>query len=66
MSIRTSRDISVIMYIEIKNDPMKSEKEQHEQISYILNECCSKLENEKFNVFYKMKDSDNKEIHLDF
>jgi len=61
------------MYIEIPfSESHKSSLWQHrheqeiqKEISYILNECCSKLENYGVSVFYKMKDSNNKEIHLE-
>lgn len=31
-----------------------SEDKQNLEISYILNECCTKLENLKFQVTYRM------------
>ena len=53
-------DISVTMYIEVEGDENKAQ-----EISYILNEACSKIEQLKCNVFYKMKDSNNREIKLE-
>ncbi len=62
-----SRDISISMYIEINEAKEQftgfDSTEQH--ISYILNEACSKIEDLKCNVFYKMKDQNNKEIKLE-
>jgi len=43
------------MYIE-------TEEDKTEQISWIINEACTKIEQLKANVFYKMKDSQNREI----
>ena len=61
------RDILVAMYIEIdsKTEPYDGFDSTEHHISYILNEACTKIEDLKCHVFYKMKDANNQEIHLE-
>jgi hypothetical protein len=49
-------DISVVMFIEMTED-------KAQEISWILNEACTKIEGLKCQVFYKMKDDKGREIH---
>lgn len=52
------KDISIVMYIEMKED-------KTQEVSWILNEACFKIEGLKAQVFYKIKDDRGKEIHLE-
>jgi hypothetical protein len=60
------RDVVVMMFIEIdaSKEPYSGFETTEHQISYLLNEACSKIEALKCQVFYKMKDSYGKEINL--
>lgn len=57
-----SKDITIGMFIEI---PDNLAPNINEQISWILNEACSKIEELKCSVFYKMKDSEGRAIRLE-
>ncbi len=53
------------LYITLYVDSAIDTPEQMNEISYVLNECCSKLESLKCQVHYRMRDTDGKEIKLE-
>ena len=52
-------DISIVMYIEMDGE------DKSREISYIINEACSKIEQLKCYVFYKIKDDHGNIVHLE-
>ncbi len=56
-TLHNDKDVVVSMFIEVKYTDELDLERQYQEISYLLNECCSNLEGIKCSVFYKMKDS---------
>jgi hypothetical protein len=58
------RDIEIKLLIEVPEHLTKSETDQYLEISYVVNECCSKLEDLKCQVMYQMLDDRGRKIEL--
>lgn len=56
------RDIEVRLYIE--STSTKTPNEHYLELSYLINEFCTRLENERCSVYYKMYDGCNEPIKI--